>query len=241
MCTAIHTVPKKCRDKNVVLYFYQMFIPGCSLKNLFYHNSWLTSECVVCVDCGLNDRITLFYCRNLEFWNWTISVRLDHDVLQGCSPHAFWERQSTCLHHTHASSTYQRIQINSLFGRISVSALDTRRREGGCIEKLSSLPFSAGGGSHRDVLQEHESLSTSKQKKSPYSSPAPQESIRTIQHVYSSCHQLGLVIYGNTNNIFPQPFDDALYISIFMNLQRNDHLFDNFNSHCAHFFKSKIQ
>ncbi len=109
-------------------------------------------------DCGLSDRITLFYCRNLEFWNWTISVRLDHDVLQGCSPHAFWERQSTCLHHTHASSTYQRIQINSLFGRISVSALDTRRREGGCIEKLSSLPFSAGGGSHRDVLQEHESV-----------------------------------------------------------------------------------
>ncbi len=86
-----------------------------------------------------------------------------------------------------------------------------------------------------------ESLSTSKQKKSPYGSPAPQESIRTIQNVYSSCHQLGLVIYGNTNNIFPQPFDDVLYISIFMNLQRNDHLFNNFNSHCVIFFKSKIQ
>lgn len=37
-----------------------------------------------------------------------------------------------------------------------------------------------------------ECLSSPKHKKSPYGSPAPQESNRTIQHVYSSCYQLGL-------------------------------------------------
>lgn len=147
MRNAIHAVPK-CERKKLFflfyfsLYFYQTVIPGCSLKTLFYRNSWLTGECVVLwLWFKRSNHTVLPYKFGNDYFSqirsWCSSGLLSTCIL-GKAEHmlAFWQGQVDINADTHASSTYQRIQINSLFGRISASAFDTRRREGGCIEKL---------------------------------------------------------------------------------------------------------
>lgn len=66
------------------------------------------------------------------FWVCVCSSGLLSTCILGKAEHmlAIWQGHVDIIADTHASSTYQRIQINSLFGRISASALDTRRRGG---------------------------------------------------------------------------------------------------------------
>lgn len=83
---------------------------------------------------------------------------------------AIWQGQVDIIADTHASSTYQRIQINSLFGRISASALDTRRRGGGlCREAFPASHSLQEEGATETCYQEVaigacECLSISEQK-----------------------------------------------------------------------------
>lgn len=157
---------------------------------------------------------------------------------------AIWQGHVDIIADTHASSTYQRIQINSLFGRISASALDTRRRGGGCVEKLFQpllLCRRREPQKHatRKWLLEHVSVVQSpKQKKSPYGSSAPQESNRTTLESFTnnvsrsfewtSYKYAGNVCWRKMIHIFPR---HSIYLDIYV-FALIIFSISHFNSHC---------
>lgn len=89
---------------------------------------------------------TVLDLRNLEMTTWDQIMVCSSGLLSTCIPGkaehmlAFWQGHVDNIADTHASSTYQRIQINSLFGRISASALDARRRGGGLYREAFQPP-----------------------------------------------------------------------------------------------------